>query len=108
MYAGQELTAHAVFENVGSVADRISSLGELTHGDSIASGPSVQIIAHDTDGRPAVAVGYVTLPTGDRPFLIDAGFQRFYAVKTGEDTQIYLANLVRYLGSVGCKAQPTR
>ena len=69
MFAGKELSPHALFENVSSIADVMSTYGEGTHGDSVAEvGTTYQVVAHDTGGRPSIAVGSVALPTGDRPF----------------------------------------
>lgn len=109
MFGGQELDVHPLFEGVHSVADTVSTWGEGTHGDIVAEGAEAyQVIAHDTAGRPSIAVGSTTEPSGGRPFVIDAGFQRFYGMKAHEGTWTYLRNVVGYLGSVGCKAEPTK
>src|SRR5262249_36814354 len=95
MSAGKELSNHLLFKGVDSIADGVSNGFQSTHGDSIAEGPpSYQVIAHDTSGRPAIAVGSVTLQSGEeRPFIIDAGFQRYYGM-TGDGTQTLLQNMV--------------
>jgi hypothetical protein len=109
MVAGINLSSHRLFDGVESLPDTLSTFGEGTHGDGIAEGStSYQIIAHDTAGRPSIAVGSVSLPTGDRPFVIDAGFQRFYAMAPTEGSRTYLQNIVVYLAGVGCKRQHTK
>lgn len=107
MYAGSELSGHALFQDVDSIADAVSNAQQSTHGDSVQDGnPAYQVVAHDSAGRPAIAVGAIDLPgDGDRPFVIDAGFQRYYGMQPAEGTYTLLQNLVKYLGNVGCKAE---
>jgi hypothetical protein len=106
MYAGSNLASHVLFQGVDSIADTVSNSAQFTHGDSIAEGsPSYQVIAHDSNGRPAIAIGAIELPDdGDRPFIIDAGFQRYYGMQAADGTRTLLQNMAKYLGNVGCKA----
>jgi hypothetical protein len=111
MFAGAELEDHFLFEDVDSIADTVSNnSGQATHGDTIADVPGLyNVIAHDTSGRAAIAIGSISLE-GDteRPFIIDSGFQRYYGISPGEGTQKLLENTVKYLGSVGCRAEPPK
>jgi hypothetical protein len=87
----------------------VSNSFQATHGDSLAQSSAYTIIAHDSGGRPAIAVGETDLPgNGTRPFVLDAGFQRYYAVGSGDGTSTLLGNLLMYLGNVGCHADPPR
>jgi hypothetical protein len=110
MYAGAELKPHLLFQDVDSIADTVSTFMQSTHGETIADQPGTyDIIAHDSSGRAAIAVGDIDLPGGDyRPFILDAGFQRYYSLGATEGTQKLLENFVKYLGSVGCKADPPK
>jgi len=107
MNPGTELADHVLFEGVDSIADTVSNSMQATHGDSVAEGNTAyQVIAHDSSGRPAIAVGAIDLPgDGDRPFIIDAGFQRYYGITASEGTRTLLENMVKYLGNTGCKAE---
>jgi hypothetical protein len=110
MHAGAELKDHVLFQDVDSIADAVSNSSQSTHGETLADQPGTyDIIAHDTSGRAAIAVGDIDLPGGDyRPFILDAGFQRYYSLGPTEGTQKLLENMVKYLGSVGCKAEPPK
>jgi hypothetical protein len=100
---------HLLFSDVTSVVDTVSNDFQSAHGDSIASAANYQVLATDGAGRPSIAVGDIVLPGGDyRPFVIDAGFQRYYAVGYDSDTRTLLQNMVLYLGLVGCKADPPK
>ncbi|MEZ4444492.1 MAG: hypothetical protein R3B72_35790 [Polyangiaceae bacterium] len=100
------LEDHVLFTDVTSLVDVVgNSFGQVTHGDSLVSSDRYQVIAHDSAGRPTIAVGAIDLPgDGDRPFILDAGLQRFYGIGQDASTTHYLQNLVQYLGLVGCKA----
>jgi hypothetical protein len=106
MQSGTELESHLLFTEVGSLVDTVSSDFQTAHGDSVNESDShYDVIAHDTAGRPSIAVGEIVLAGGDdRPFIIDAGFQRYYAGGYDADTRKFLQNMVLYLGLVGCKA----
>ena len=107
MQSGAQLESHLLFTGVNSLADGVSSDFQSAHGDSIDENTGLyQVIARDTQNRPAIAVGDIELPgDDDRPFIIDAGFQRFYATGFEPDTRRFLQNMVLYLGLVGCKAE---
>ena len=106
---GTDLGDHILFQGVDSIADAVSNSFQATHGDSLAQNGAYSIIAHDSGGRPAIAVGEIDLSgNGTRPFVLDAGFQRYYAVQNGGDTGTLLGNLLMYLGNVGCHADPPR
>jgi hypothetical protein len=69
----------------------------------LVSNPLVNVIAHDSAGRPAIGVGQLMLPNGDkRPFVIDAGMQRYYGQHVLPDTLVLLKNIRRYLATAGC------
>lgn len=110
MMPGTQLATHVLFQDVDSIADQVSTISQSTHGDSLIPQPAVyDIIAHDTSGRAAIAVGKLAVAGGeDRPFLLDAGFQRYYGMDSVGGTQTLLQNMVKYLGSVGCKAEPPK
>jgi hypothetical protein len=110
MSAGTELESHLLFEDVDSIADTVTNTFQTAHGDSIQDNAAkYEIIAHDSGGRPAIAVGTIELPgDDDRPFIIDSGFQRYYGMTPGEGTNTFLQNMVKYLGLVGCKADPVK
>jgi len=107
MQAGTQLGDHLLFDGVDSVVDTVTNGDDNAHGDSISANVDEhEIIAHDTAGRPAIAVGQITLSGDDeRPYIIDSGFQRYYAVGTDAGTRQFLQNMVLYLGLVGCKAE---
>lgn len=105
MTAGTELEPHMLFSNVSVIADGVGNGLQHTHGDSLVPNQMVQVIAHDSSGRPAIGVGAIPLPTGDvRPFVIDAGMQRYYGSVVQPDTMTLLLNIRQYLASVGCRA----
>lgn len=107
MSAGTELQPHLLFSNVESIADQVSNMmGQTAAGDSIQQTPALSIIAHDSQQKPAIAVGVLNAGGADeRPFILDAGFQRYYAVGDDVGTRTLLENMVLYLGLVGCKAE---
>jgi len=107
MAAGMQMDPHPLFDGVNMIADGVSSginpFLKHSHGDSIVANPLVQVIAHDSAGRPAIGLGEITLPNGDkRPFVIDAGMQRYYGLGMEADTLALLKNIRKYLASVGC------
>jgi len=109
MNAGTELTDHVLFQDVDSIVDTVSNSMQATHGDTIAANSAYQVVAHDSAGRAAIAVGSIELAEdGERPFILDAGFQRYYGMTAGDGTHTLLQNMVKYLGNVGCKAEPPK
>lgn len=110
MLPGTELADHVLFQDVDSLADAVSNGFQSTHGDSLADLPATyQVIAHDATGRPAIGIGLIPVEgSADRPFILDSGFQRYYGMTLVKGTQTLLQNFVKYLGSVGCKADPPK
>ena len=105
MVAGTNMDPHTLFSNVNVIADAVGNGLQHTHGDSLVPNPMVQVIAHDSTGRPAIGVGAIPLPTGDvRPFVIDSGMQRYYGSVVRPDTLTLLLNIRKYLASSGCHA----
>jgi hypothetical protein len=109
--AGTQLLPHVLFTGVDSLADVIErTVGDGTvEGDALINNPIVQVIARDNRGAASIGVGRLPA-TKDlrwgRPFVIDAGAQRFYVADKAahKGTLQYLRNLTNYLGSVGCKS----
>jgi hypothetical protein len=108
---GTQLMPHVLFTGVDSLADVIErTVGDGTvTGDALTNNPIVQVIARDNTGAASIGVGRVPA-TKDlrwgRPFVIDAGLQRYYVVDKSayHGTLQFLPNLTNYLGSVGCKS----
>ena len=106
-----ELRTHVLFSGVDFLADVIKhDVGDATiEGDALIDNPLVEVIAKDNANRPSIGVGRIAA-TQDlkwgRPFVLDAGMQRFFLVGRPEHkgTLQYLRNLTNYLGSVGCKS----
>jgi hypothetical protein len=108
--SGPSLSPHLIFKNVSSIVDHVGSLTGQAHGDSLAetvAAPHVyQVVAHDSSGKAAIAVGAAKVAgDGFRPFIFDAGWQRTYVLGDA-GTKRYLQNIVMYMGLVGCKAAP--
>lgn len=110
MQQGAQFDGHLLFTGVGSMADAVSTGFQSAHGDLLKhSSPHYDVIADDTAGRPAIAIGLLALAGGDdRPVILDAGMQRYYAAGHDAETRRFLQNLVMYLGLVGCKADTPR
>lgn len=105
MMAGTQLDADPLFNGVQMIADGVANGLQHTHGDSLVANPMVEVIAHDSAGNPAIGVGSLALPNGQsRPFVIDAGMQRYYAVHAQPDTLTLLENIEKKLATVGCRA----
>jgi hypothetical protein len=105
------LREHLLFKGVDSLVDDVKSMFLANaHGDSLAASvpaPAIyDVIAKDSTGKPAIAVGAAKV-SGDsyRPFIFDGGWQRTYVLGHAGTAQ-YLKNIVMYLGLVGCKAAP--
>jgi hypothetical protein len=93
---GSELTAHAVFEGVGSIADRVDINGEECDTDflPLANHP-FQIVGRNRLGEPSIALR----ETETRRFVLDAGMPRYYSLvsPTESDTYRYLQNTIKWL-----------
>jgi hypothetical protein len=105
MVAGTQLDGDPLFSGVQVIADGVGNGLQHTHGDSLVANPMVQVIAHDSMGNPAIGIGSLPLPNGQvRPFVIDAGMQRYYGVNVRPDTLTLLQNIEKKLAAVGCRA----
>jgi hypothetical protein len=108
--SGSSLSSHVLFKDAPSLVDTVGSFFGAAHGDSLAASvpaPTIyDVIAHDSSGKPTIAVGAAKLANdGYRPFIFDAGWQRMYVLGDAGTAQ-YLKNIVMYMGLVGCKAAP--
>ncbi|HEY5926321.1 MAG TPA: hypothetical protein VIV11_31765 [Kofleriaceae bacterium] len=106
MMAGTQLGTHEIFDNVDVVADGVANpFLQHARGDQLRpENPNLQILAHDSTGRPVIAAAEQVLSDGaTRPIIIDAGMQRYYASNAEPDTLELLLNIRRYLSSVGCR-----
>jgi hypothetical protein len=90
------LTAHAVFEGVGSIADRIDIAGTECDADflPVANNP-FEIVGRNRLGEPSIAVR----DTETRRWVLDTGVPRFYSLfePTERDTYRYLQNTIKWL-----------
>ena len=84
---------HLLFQDVTELADTIRDFGYPLASDAIAQGPYDLI-------TPTLAIG----ETASRPFVLDAGVQRYYAAFVHPPTHTFLSNIVKLLAGVGCKA----
>jgi hypothetical protein len=106
MNAGVELTSHELFNGVTKIADGVANpFLQKTHGDALVPNPLVTVLAHDSLMQPSIGIGSLGLADGtERPFIIDAGNQRYYGVLPAPDTMTLLQNIRRYLATHGCRA----
>lgn len=108
---------HVLFEGVDEIADTVEAVYEdpfdpaydwsvtLATDALSLSGTKLDIAATSQNGEGALAVGAIALPEdGARPFVLDGGLQRYYAIEQHAGTRTLLANVVQVLGNVGCKA----
>jgi len=95
-HIGAELTAHAVFDGVASIADRVDIFGEECDTDflPVANHP-FQIVGRNRLGEPSIALR----ETETRRWLLDAGMTRYYSLfdPTERDTYRYLQNTIKWL-----------
>lgn len=111
--SGSSMAPHLLFKGASSLVDQVDQVGAFSsgqaHGDSLAAAvpaPAIyDVIAHDSSGKPTIAVGAAKDATGYRPFIFDAGWQRMYVLGDAGTAQ-YLKNIVMDMGLVGCKAAP--
>ena len=93
---GTELTVHAVFDGVGSIADRVDISGEECDTDflPVANHP-FQIVGRNRLGEPSIALR----ETETRRWLLDTGMTRYYSLfdPTERDTYRYLQNTIKWL-----------
>jgi hypothetical protein len=105
VHSTMEISGHPLFDGVGALADVVTAESSV-YGDRIEESPTrYRIVARDAEARPAIGVGAVVLEGGDvRPFVLDAGIQRYYAMFEHPDTRRFAEHVVMLLGSIGCKA----
>lgn len=93
---GDQLTTHAVFEGVGSIADRIGITGDGYDADflPVANHP-FQIVGRNQLGEPSIAVR----ETETRRWLLDGGMTRYYSLfdPAEGDTYRFLQNTIKWL-----------
>jgi hypothetical protein len=93
---GNELTAHAVFEGISSIADRVDINGEACDTDflPLANHP-FQIVGRNRLGEPAIALR----ETETRRFVLDAGTTRYYSLVNPMESDSYrfLQNTIKWL-----------
>ena len=93
---GDQLTAHAVFEAITSIADRVDVAGTECDTDflPLANHP-FQIVGRNRLGEPSIAVR----ETETRRFVLDAGMPRYYSLvsPTESDTYRYIQNTIKWL-----------
>jgi hypothetical protein len=93
---GEQLTAHALFEGVTSIADRVDF--DFVECDTdflpLANHP-FQIVGRNRLGEPSIAVR----ETETRRFVLDAGMTRYYSLvhPAESDTYRYLQNTIKWL-----------
>ena len=93
---GEGLTAHAIFEGVGSIADRVDIALEECDTDfmPVANNP-FQIVGRNRLGEPSIAVR----ETEDRRWILDTGMTRYYSLfdPAERDTYRFLQNTIKWL-----------
>ena len=93
---GDQLTAHAIFEGVTSIADRVDVSGEQCDTDfmPLANHP-FQIVGRNRLGEPSIAVR----ETETRRWVLDAGMTRYYSILLPTETDGYrhLQNTIKWL-----------
>jgi len=94
--AGNELSTHAVFEGVASIADRIDIAGTVCETDflPLANHP-FQIVGRNRLNEPSLAVR----ETETRRWMVDAGVTRYYSLLGPQerDTYRFLQNTIKWL-----------
>ncbi|MGH9662135.1 MAG: hypothetical protein ACRD96_26535 [Bryobacteraceae bacterium] len=93
---GAGLVAHALFDGVESIVDRVMISGQEFDSDFLltANNP-FQVVGRNGRGEPAIAVREAET----RRFVIDTGMQRFYSLFSPAETHTYryLQNIIKYL-----------
>ncbi len=93
---GVELSPHALFEGVESIADVVGITSQDYETDflPVANNPFT-LIGRNGKGEPSIGVR----ETAERRFVIDAGMQRYYSLFKPEEvgTYRYLQNIIKYL-----------
>ena len=93
---GAELTPHAVFDGVASIADRVDISGEECDTDFLpAANHPFQIVGRNRLGEPSIALR----ETDTRRWVLDAGMTRYYALfhASERNTYRYLQNTIKWL-----------
>jgi hypothetical protein len=110
MLAGTHLSDHILFTDVANIADGVQNgfgvMGNPT-GDSLVGASGVEVIATNTSNLPQIGEAFVEIPGEEypRPILLDAGWDRSWAVAGHEGTHTYMRNLALYMGLIGCIAE---
>lgn len=104
---------HPLFDDVngGGVADAVfdEEWATTLTGDRITTSPHWTSIATDTQGNATLAAGTIAGADGiERPFVLDAGVQRYYAAVDDEPTETFAHNMIKLLGTVGCKYEAAK
>ena len=90
------MTTHAVFDGVGSIADRIDVGGYECDTDflPVANHP-FQIVGRNRLGEPSIALR----ETDTRRWVLDAGMTRYYSLfdPAERDTYRFLQNTIKWL-----------
>ena len=93
---GDGLTTHALFEGVGSIADRMEVSGFDCETDflPVANHP-FQIVGRNRLGEPSIALR----ETDTRRWVLDAGMTRYYSLfdPAERDTYRFLQNTIKWL-----------
>jgi hypothetical protein len=110
MDAGTHLSDHILFTDVDSICDGVQgSWGQMGNptGDSLVDSADVQVIATNTSSDPQIGEAFIEIDGEDypRPVLIDAGWDRAWAVAGHQGSGTYVRNLVLYMGLIGCIAE---
>jgi len=93
---GEGLTAHAIFEGVSSIADRVDIARDECDTDFMpAANNPFQIVGKNRLGEPSIAVR----ETEDRRWMLDTGMTRYYSVfdPAERDTYRFLQNTIKWL-----------
>lgn len=110
MESGNHLSDHILFTGVDNIADGVradfGTMGNPT-GDSLVQVPGLQLIATNTSNNPQIGEAFIEMPGEKypRPIILDAGWDRMWAVAGHQGTSTYMRNLVLYMGLIGCIAE---
>ena len=96
-----KLESHVLFDGVETVANEVEiiSKDDIAPSDKLLDNTELRTIATDQAGASILSVGNIG---GDRPVILDSGFQRYYVGDKEAGTKKLLENTVLYLSLVGC------